>query len=186
MPGPRLTSKTRYVRLYQSLAENSEDNEMSWDSEGTRRELYATILAATWYRSRYQLLDIDIEVRVSPIISTLRWDLSSGALIITQRGPMFPAMLIDKQKMYYSTWHTELWTSLGQCRRLPLENTANVRLSDKPHAEEVRQLFQALQLDLPREYDEAALNDIVEKAFNDPDPYTRGAGDSLQGAKKAR
>ncbi|HEX6076866.1 MAG TPA: hypothetical protein VFZ32_16595, partial [Micromonosporaceae bacterium] len=39
----------RYVRLYKSLAENPDDNEMSWDGFGTQHEVYATILAACWY-----------------------------------------------------------------------------------------------------------------------------------------
>ena len=168
-----------YANLYKSLAEEPTDNELSWDGDGTRRELFATVLAACWYHKRYQLLGIGIEVGLSSTFTTLRWDLSTHSVIITQRGPRFPAMIIDKEKMHYASWHTELWSSFGQCRRIPIENTKDTPLSERPSADEVRRLFHALNLELPEEYDDAAVVDIIEKALYDRDPYTRGAGDKV-------
>jgi hypothetical protein len=173
----------RYVKLYKSLAEESTDNEMSWDADGTRRELYATVLAACWYRKQYQMLDIQIEVGLSQIISTLRWDLSSHSLIITQRGPRFPALIIERNKIHYASWHTELWTSFGQCRRVPLELADGVIMSDSPTTSEVRDMFDAIKLSLPIEYDEKSVSEIIGKAFHDNDPYTRGAGERVPAAQ---
>lgn len=168
-----------YANLYKSLAESPTDNELSWDGDGTRHELYATVLAACWYHKRYQLLGIEIEVGLSATFTTLRWDLSTHSIIITQRGPRFPAMIIDKEKMHYASWHTELWSSFGQCRRIPIERTKETPLSERPLTSEVRRLFQALNLELPKEYDDATVEDIIEKALYDRDPYTRGAGDNF-------
>lgn len=171
-----------YANLYKSLAENPTDNELSWDGDGTRRELYATVLAACWYHKRYQLLGIEIEVGLSSTYSTLRWDLSTRSIIITQRGPRFPAMVIEKGKLHYASWHTELWSSFEQCRKLPIKSTRSLPLGERPSVAEVQELFRVLDLKLPEEYDNNAIEDIIEKAFHDKDPYTRGAGDSVSPA----
>jgi hypothetical protein len=166
----------RYVKLYKSLAEKPTDNEMSWDAEGTRRELYATLLAACWYRKRYQPL-VQIEIRLSQVISTLRWDLSSHSLIITQRGPRFPALAIEESKIHYASWNTELRTGLDQCQRVPLELADQLPLSDSPTTSEVRKVFDAIGLSLPKEYDEQHVSEIIGKAFHHTDSNTRGAGE---------
>jgi hypothetical protein len=167
----------RYVRLYKSLAEKPTDNEMSWDADGTRQQLYATVLAACWYRKRYQPLGFQIDVGLSRVISTLRWDLSSHSLIITQRGPRFPALVIDENKIHYASWNIELRTSFEQCRRVPLELADQLPLSDRPTASEVRQMFDAIGLSLPTEYDDQRVSGIIGEAFHHTDPYTRGAGE---------
>jgi hypothetical protein len=172
----------RYAKLYRTtLLESPNSNEQAWTGDGTRRELLATILAACWYQERFQLLDI--QIRLSSTITTFRWDLSSQFLIITQRGPRFPAMLIDRQKVYYDVWSTELRTSFEQCRQVPLDLARAVALSPVPTLDEARELFNVIGIQLPDSYDDEALGDIVEKAIHDRDPYTRGAGDNLSTAR---
>ncbi|MFD0784030.1 hypothetical protein ACFQZ8_08895 [Micromonospora azadirachtae] len=165
-----------YARLYRSLSDDPDAQEKGWDGDGTRRELYATILASCWHKEMYGPLSV--EVGLSKAISTFRWDLSSRSLIITQRGPRFPAMVIDSGRYYYDCWSTELQTSFEQCRKLPLELARRVPLGVRPQTGDVRRLFDVLGLQLPTEYTDADVSKIVEKALNDRDPYTRGAGDS--------
>ncbi|MFG2003321.1 hypothetical protein ACGFNU_29580 [Spirillospora sp. NPDC048911] len=102
----------RFVALHQRLATSSESAERSWTMDGTRRELYATVLAACWYQQRYELLDID--VRLSSTFSLLRYELTESCLIITQRGPEFPATIIDCGTPTYDCWESELHVSLSR------------------------------------------------------------------------
>ncbi|HEX6077454.1 MAG TPA: hypothetical protein VFZ32_19625 [Micromonosporaceae bacterium] len=89
-------------------------------------------------------------------------------------------MMIEKNKIHYALWHTELWTNFGQSRRLPLENAENVLLSARPTIEETRRLFIALGIELAANCDDVAVSDIIRKGLYDRDPYTRGAGDHIQ------
>jgi hypothetical protein len=168
----------QYVRLYQALAESPADNEMSWDADGTRRELYATVLAACWYRKRYRPL-VQVEIRLSQAISTLRWDLSSHSIIVTQRGPRFPALIIEEKenKIHYDSWKTELQTGFGQCRPVPLEQAEQLPLSEPPTTSEARDMFDAIGLSLPAEYDEQSVSEIIQNAFRRTDQNARGAGE---------
>ncbi|GLZ56626.1 hypothetical protein AB0B74_04770 [Micromonospora parva] len=165
-----------YARLYRSLSEDPSAREQAWDGDGTRREIYATILAACWHKEMYGPLSM--EIGLSKVISTFRWDLSSRSLVITQRGPRFPAMVIDSGRYYYDCWSTELQTSFEQCPKVPLELARRVPLGVRPEPADVRRLFAVLDLQLPKEYTDADVSKIVEKALYDRDPYTRGAGDS--------
>ncbi|MFI9237305.1 hypothetical protein [Streptomyces sp. NPDC053079] len=158
-----------YAQLYRTLADEADGRQSAWTGDGTRRELFATILAACWHQQRYRLMDLSIGL--SSVMTTFRWDLSSTSLVITQRGPRFPAMVVRRGRSYYDSWNTELHESLKQARRLPLERAAGVPLSQSPTADEVRDLFRALDVRLPDEYEDHDLLDIAQKAVRESDPY---------------
>jgi len=169
---------SRYARLYRNLAEGDDDDARTWTGKDTQIELYATILAACWYKQRLTHL-LDIKIGLSATVSTFRWDLSSRYLIVTQRGPRFPAMIIEKGRPYYDCWNTELRTSFDECRSVPMERALEIALEEEPSTERVRLLFHSLGLDLPDEYREADIEKIIEKAVRDTNPFVRGAGDNL-------
>ncbi|WP_433724396.1 hypothetical protein ACQP0C_27190 [Nocardia sp. CA-129566] len=168
----------RYAALYRSLAEGSNDDALTWTGKGTQIELFATILSACWYKQRLPHL-LDIEIGLTSKVSMFRWDLSSRYLIVTQRGPRFPAMIIERGRPYYDSWSIELRTSFGETRRIPIDRALRVELAEQPRAEEVRGLFDALELSLPADYDDADVADIVTKALRDSGRPLRGAGDQL-------
>ncbi|WP_406316852.1 hypothetical protein OHA77_06590 [Streptosporangium sp. NBC_01639] len=158
---------TQYTQLHQELAAPGAE-EKNWTAEGTRKDLYATILAACWYRERYRQI-LDLEVRLSGTMTLFRWDMSGSRLIITQRGPRFPAVVFTRDSPHYNLWRTELRTSLSQARRVPVEEATP--LGVEPTAEEARLLFDALRLPLPAGYEDHDVAEIVTQALNHMDPY---------------
>lgn len=162
----------RYARLYREFADSA-DEERSWTGDGTRRDLFATILAACWHKERFPPLDI--KIGLSSVLTTFRWDMSSRFLVITQRGPRYPAMMIDRDRFYYRWWRMELDQSLEQARTVPMECAADAPLGTDPGPAEARRLFSALGLELPREYADDVVADIVVKALSDGSPYAEQA-----------
>lgn len=119
----------RYARLYREF-DSSEDEERSWTGDGTRQDLFATILAACRHKERFPPLDI--KIGLSSVLTTFRWDMSSRFLVITQRGPRYPAMMIERERFYYRWWRMELDQSLEQARTVPLECAADAPLGTDP------------------------------------------------------
>ncbi|MEV2220840.1 hypothetical protein AB0E01_13270 [Nocardia vinacea] len=167
----------RYAQLYKALADE-DDDARTWDAKGTQIELYATILAACCHKQQLGRL-LDIEIALTSSVSMFRWDLSSRYLILTQRGPRFPAMVVEKGRPYYDSWDFELGTSFDECRRVPIEHARNVPLREEPSIPEVRSLFEVLGLALPENYTDADVVDIITKALHDTRRPLRGAGDRL-------
>ncbi|SCG68552.1 hypothetical protein [Micromonospora inositola] len=157
----------RYARFRRSLAPNAPGER--WTVDRTRKESFATVLAACWHLQRSGLLTID--VRLSPRMTTFRYDLSSSCVIITQENPQTPALRIDRKELYYNRYNIELQSSREQSRRVPIEAAAQVKLDDEPSVEQVRRLFTALGLPLPRSFGDRDVADIVGKAIQPRDPY---------------
>jgi hypothetical protein len=155
----------RYVRLYQSLADSRDAPENRWTAEETRLELFATILAACWYHVKFRLLDV--ELALSSSVTTFRWELSSSSMIMTQRGPRFPALMVDSHHPYYDCWSAELRVSHQQARRVPIEKSFDALLGPEPTVAETRDLFIKLDLKLPDEYDDRNVTEIITKALHD-------------------
>jgi len=171
----------RYIALHQGLAENGHSAVWKWTVKGTLQELYATILAACWHQRRYEPLEI--QIGLSTVHSTLRWELSKHCLIVTTRGPGFPAMQIAANDPLYDVWGAELQASFKQSRRVPLDQARDLPLGGpggrlRPTVEEVRQLLAGLQLTLPAGFEDGDVSTIVEMALKrrDPsDPASMGA-----------
>jgi hypothetical protein len=154
-----------YVSFRHSLAIDAS----AWTVERAQRESYATIVACSWYRQRYALLDV--QIGLSQVMPTLRWDLSADCLIVTQESPLKPALLIEHGKLLYTYMQTELRKSLEQTKPVPLELARDVTLSDKPTPDEVRQLFGALNMPLPASVTDYDVRDIISRALNAENPY---------------
>jgi hypothetical protein len=160
----------RYAEFRSSLSPGRPDGTGErWTPDRTRKESFATILAAIWHKQRNGLLDID--VRLSPVMTTFRWDLSSQSLILTQEDPSAPALRIEEGTFYYDRWSTELMASLEQARRVPIEAAKQATLSDRPTIEETRRLFDAAGVSLPRTFGDRDIADIVQKAIQPRNPY---------------
>lgn len=157
----------RYAQFRRSLDPDAPGER--WTVDRTRKESYATVLAACWHRQRSGLLTID--VRVSGQMTTFRYDLSSSCVIITQENPQTPALRIDRKELYYNRYNIELQYSRKQSRRVPIEAAAQVALDDEPSVEQVRRLFTALGLPLPRSYGDRDIADIVSRAVQARNPY---------------
>lgn len=154
-----------YASFRQSLAAEP----TGWTLERAQRESYATIVACSWHRQRYELLDV--RVGLSRVMPTLRWDLSANCLIVTQESPHKPALLIEQGKLLYTYMETELRKSLEQARPVPLELARNVMLSENPIPDEVRHLFRALNMTLPSSMTDHDVRDIISRALNAENPY---------------
>lgn len=157
-----------YARFRRAGSDGADGAE-PWTLERTRKESYATILAACWHRERFRLLDIDIGL--ASTMTTFRWDLSSSCAIITREDPTAPALRVERGKFYYDWCSTVLLNSLDQAKRVPIEQARSARLSDEPTVEEVRRLFQALGLPLSRAFADRDVADITRRALRASDPY---------------
>ncbi|MFC0042030.1 hypothetical protein [Actinomadura rayongensis] len=134
-----------------------------WTGERVRKEVMATILAACWHKQRFAMLDIDLGL--SRTMTTLRYDLSASHVIVTRDNPASDVLVVDSGKFYYGWCAAELQTSLDQARRVPLERARTVPLGDEPTIEEIRRLFEVLDLPVPRSYTDRDVIDIVRKAL---------------------
>lgn len=158
-----------YVGLYKSFAAGPEDPLNGWSVDGTRREILATILAACWRREQHR--NLEIEVYLSPALTTFRWDLTSASLIITQVGPRFPAIYFGRDDPYYEHWKTELRASTQASKKLRLDNVGAVRLGDNPGAGTARELFALLEVPIPDSYSDEDVADIIKLARLESNPY---------------
>ncbi|MFF4589956.1 hypothetical protein [Streptomyces sp. NPDC001388] len=140
-----------------------------WTTERTRKESYATVLAAGWHRQRLDTLEID--VHLSSVAPALRFDLSDTCLIITQDDPRRVSLCVERDRPLYDYYVTELHQSREQAVKLDLREATE--LSDEPTVDEVRRLLDRLGLPLPTSYTDRDVGDIIDKALRAEDPYRR-------------
>lgn len=159
-----------YARFRQTFARrHNDDAAHAWTADRTRKEAYATVLAACWFRQRLDTLEIS--VHLSSGVPTLRFDLSETCLIITQDDPNRVNLLVARDQPLYDYYVTELHQSREQAVRLDLRGVAP--LGDEPTVDEVRAVFDDVDLPLPSVFSDADVAEIVEKALHAEDPYRR-------------
>ncbi|MBO2449723.1 hypothetical protein J4573_21655 [Actinomadura barringtoniae] len=158
-----------YARHRRSVTDDPDGTGETWTLERTRKEAYATILAACWHKQRFGMLDIDMGV--SATMTTLRYDLSKSCVVVTRDDPRGEALVIDNDKFYYGWYSAELQISLDQARRVPIEQARLAPLDDEPTVEEVRKLFEVLGIELARGYTDRDIVDIIRKALRAKDPF---------------
>jgi hypothetical protein len=159
----------RYSTFRRSLDHNRDLSGELWTTDRTRKESFATILAACWHQQRSSLLKIG--VYLSAHLTTFRYDLSSTGIIITQEDPRTPAMQISSEQIYYNRYDMELQFSREQSRAVPLSEARSVTLDEEPTVEQTRRLFTALNLALPRSFGDREVTDIVRKAIQPQNFY---------------
>jgi hypothetical protein len=159
----------RYEDFRRSVYPGPDGTGETWYPGRARLESYATIVAACWNMQRFQLLDI--QVGLSSVMSTFRYDMSSEYLIITQDDPRNPAHLVPRRKSLYDAYGVELRTSFEQARRVRLEFANRVPLSTEPTAQEVETLLEALELSPKPPLEQAEAEVIAQKAIHAKDPY---------------
>jgi hypothetical protein len=159
----------QYAGFRRSLSSDRDATGELWTMERTQKEAFATILAACWYQQRSSLLKIAIYL--SSQVTTFRYDVSSSCVIITQEDPRIPALLIAENQIYYHRYSIELRYSREQSREVPIMKARDVPLADEPTVEQVRHLFAALDLPLPRSFGDREIRDILGKALKAPDLY---------------
>ncbi|MCK9902777.1 hypothetical protein CC117_00225 [Parafrankia colletiae] len=167
-PTDRLVCE-RYARFRRDMSPGPDGTGQEWTFRRTRNEAYAMILAAAWYEQRFNLLDID--VRLSPVMTTFRWDLSSHCLIITQDDPGAASTLIRRGGRQYDSWRIELRKSLDQARRVPMELADQAPLSEEPRIGEARALLDCLAVPLPAGLPDVEVEDIIDRAIRARNPY---------------
>jgi hypothetical protein len=140
-----------------------------WTVERTRKEAYATVVAAGWHRQRLDTLEID--VHLSSVAPALRFDLSDTCLIITQDDPSRVSLYVERDRPLYDYYVTELHQSREQAVKLDLREA--VPLADEPTVDEVRRLLDRLGLPLPPSFTDRDVGDIIDKALRAENPYRR-------------
>lgn len=140
-----------------------------WTMERTRKESYATVLAACWFQQRLDTLDIS--VHLSSGVPTLRFDLSDSCLVITQDDPNRVSLLVARDQPLYDYYVTELHQSREHAARLHLHGLPP--LSESPTVDEVRAVFAHLDLQLPAVFSDGDVGEIIDKALHAEDPYRR-------------
>lgn len=159
-----------YAQFRSSLAPGPDGTGEEWTLTRTRKEAFATILAACWYRQRYASF-LTIEVGLSRIWTTFRWDVSSRCVVMTQEDPAAQALMFEKGKPYYDAYSRELVASFKQARQVHLDQAGELQLSDEPTIEETRELFTLLELGLPSSFSERDVTDLIRKALRAKNPY---------------
>ncbi|MEU2285732.1 hypothetical protein ABZ614_28020 [Streptomyces sp. NPDC013178] len=159
-----------YARFRRTFGHRQEGGTFAeWTTERTRKESYATVVAATWHRQRLDTLEID--VHLSSVAPTLRFDLSDTCLIITQDDPRRVSLCVERGRPLYDYYVTELHQSREQAVKLDLREATP--LSDEPTVDEVRRLLDRLGLPLPTSFTDGDVGDIIDKALRAEDPYRR-------------
>lgn len=158
-----------YAQFRSSLTPGPDGTGETWTFERTRKEAFATILAACWYRQRFTFLAID--VGLSSVMTTFRWDLSSRCVIMTQEDGAATSLMFDRDKPYYRAYSRELMASFSQAHRVLLDNASDLELSEEPTVDETRKLFSMLILELPRSYTDRDVSELIVKALRAKDPY---------------
>ncbi|MFI6167015.1 hypothetical protein ACIBCN_09510 [Nocardia sp. NPDC051052] len=158
-----------YAQFRSSLSPEADRTGELWTTERTRKEAFATVLAACWYRQRFTFLTID--VGLSTVMTTFRWDLSSSCVIVTQDNPNTPALMFERDKPYYRDFNRELVASFKQTHQVALSRSEELPLSDEPTVDQVRSLFQLLSLELPAAFTDRDVADIVRRALQPRNPY---------------
>lgn len=159
----------RYAAFRSSLAPGPDATGEEWTPDRTRKEAFATIVAACWHRQRYTLLDV--AGGLSATMTTVRMDMSASHLIITQEESASPALVVEAGKPHFSAYERELQASFEQARPVPLALAAEVPLSDVPTVDEVRRLLSRLGLPLPSTFGTQDVHDIIAKAVRAVNPY---------------
>jgi hypothetical protein len=158
----------KYTRYRTSLSSGPDGTGEPWTLDRTRKESFATVLAAYWYQQKFQLLDISMGL--TSTMSTFRFDLSATRIIITQDNSEFPAMMILSESPLYDGYATELRNSLSQARRVPFEQVEAL-FGELPAEAQVREFFAAVKLPLPEFYSDEDIRQIIEKAIRAKNPY---------------
>lgn len=158
-----------YAQFRRSLSDKPDAIGELWTVDRTRKEAYATILAACWYWQRFSFLTI--EVGLSSLMTTFRWDMTPQRLIITQEDPQFPAMMLEPGRYYYEFYSRELMASIRQSRQVPIGQLSRAMLADEPTVDETRKLFDELGLSIPRSFTDRDVAEIVSKALQAKNPY---------------
>ncbi|GAB2792877.1 hypothetical protein [Streptomyces daliensis] len=168
-PGDEQTCSA-YARFRQTFArQRNVAAADAWTTDRTRKEAYATVLAACWFRQRLDTLEIS--VHLSSGVPTLRFDLSESCLIITQDDPSRVNLLVARDQPLYDYYVTELHQSREQAVRLDLRGIPS--LSEEPTVDEVRTVFDELGLPLPAVFTDGDVGEIIGKALHAEDPYRR-------------
>ncbi|GGU20362.1 hypothetical protein [Streptomyces lavendofoliae] len=158
-----------YAQFRRMFSGSRPNNADLWTADRTRKESYATVLAACWFRM--QLSTLDISVHLSSTVPTLRFDLSDSGLIITQDDPARVNLQVRRGQPLYDYYLTELHQSREQATAVDLRDATLLSLS--PTVDEVRALFDALALPLPRAFTDADVGEVIAKALHPEDPYGR-------------
>lgn len=159
-----------YARFRQTFANRQAGvPTLEWTTQRARKESYATVLAACWYRQRLDTLDIDVSL--SSIVPTLRFDMSASSLFITQDDQLRVNFLVESDQPLYDYYATELHQSREQSTPLDLRGT--VPLSEEPTVDEVGRLFEGLGIPLPLSFTDTDIGEIAEKALHAENPYGR-------------
>jgi hypothetical protein len=159
-----------YARFRSTFEYRSDDpSAAGWTIDRSRKEAYATVLAACWYRQRLDTLEID--VHLSSVAPALRFDLSDSGLIITQDDPGRVGLYVERGRPLYDYYVTELHQSREQAVKLDLREATE--LGDEPTVDEARRLFDRLGAPLPTSFTERDVGDIIDKALRAEDPYRR-------------
>ncbi|MEU1425949.1 hypothetical protein ABZ412_02605 [Nocardia sp. NPDC005746] len=134
-----------------------------WTTDRIRKQSFATVVACSWYRAQSELLTI--ELALSSVVSTYRWDMSDSVVITNQRGSNTPALLFERGKTQYSDLTRELALSFKQARHVPLGRDSELRPPAEPSIAQVRRLLERLTLPLPAVYTDDDVTEIVEYAL---------------------
>ncbi|EST33745.1 hypothetical protein M878_11915 [Streptomyces roseochromogenus subsp. oscitans DS 12.976] len=158
-----------YARFRSTFGPGSGGGHAEWTVERTRKEAYATVVAACWHRQRLDTLEID--VHLSSVAPALRFDLSDTCLIITQDDPSRVSLCVERDRPLYDYYVTELHQSREQAVKLDLREA--VPLTEEPTVDEVRRLLDRLGLPLAPSYTDRDVGDIIDKALRAENPYRR-------------
>ncbi|MEU0335364.1 hypothetical protein [Streptomyces sp. NPDC006193] len=156
-----------YARFRSTFAPGPGGGFAGWTVERTRKEAYATVVAASWHRQRLDTLEID--VHLSSVAPALRFDLSDSCLIITQDDPSRVSLCVERDRPLYDYYVTELHQSREQAVKLDLREA--VPLGDEPTVDEVRRLLDRLGLPLPPSFTDRDVGDVIDKALHAENPY---------------
>jgi len=140
-----------------------------WTTERVRLECFASVLAAGWY---YQHERLDIRLGLLDRVSTLRFDVSENAALVTNEDRKFPVLVIRKSSPMYFAVVRDLEASLEHSRRVYFEQSPEL---PRDHSQLDVTAIEALAASAGIARDivsSATLPGLLKNAFDHDDDYS--------------
>lgn len=116
-PSNRNCCKTYADYRTKIRAHTTQNENEIWSHERVRIEGYATIIAALWYASNFNMM---IQIALSSTVSTFRYDMSDDFVIITNEERDSTALRAEEGSNFYDRFEAELDLSFNQARYVDL------------------------------------------------------------------
>lgn len=145
-----------YINL-RKTSRNNNDGGNNWSLNRTKAELLTTILMLVYLDQKYGR--VAIEAGFVDSLSIFRVDLSSNLVLVTQEDNQNPAILFDRNSIFYNSYLNEFVLVYGQSKKIAIQNAITpLNLTD---SESIKKCMNEIDIN-PHGYDKEVFDSIIE------------------------